>query len=340
MSMMDIFNNNAFGVVSLTDAINKPIFAPGRLGQMGVFNERGVSTTTVVLEEKDGTIVLIAPTPRGAPGVTLPKNKATARALIVPHFEINDAIYADEVQGVRAWGTDSQLETVENMISQRIAIHKPSHEVTLEYQRIGAVIGLITYADGSTTDLFQTFGITQDAEINFDLANATPANGAIRKAAASVIREISVNLGGVPFSGLHALCGDAFFDALLASVEVTKTFLNNPMAAELRRSYISNGMSYGSFDFGGITWENYRGVIGGVNFINTNKCHIFPTGVPNLFRTYFAPADYVETVNTVGQRLYMKQWRMENDKGVNLDSQMNALSICTRPKALIKGRMS
>ena len=45
--MLDIFNNNAFGVVSLTDAINKPLFAPGRLGQMGLFSERGVTTTTV-----------------------------------------------------------------------------------------------------------------------------------------------------------------------------------------------------------------------------------------------------------------------------------------------------
>ena len=338
--MLDVFNNNIFGVVSLTDAINKPVFAPGRLGQMGLFNERGVSTTTVVLEEKDGTLVLIAPTPRGGPGVTLPKNKATARALIVPHFEINDAIYADEVQGVRAWGTENQLETVQGMIAQRIGIHRPSHEVTLEYQRIGAVIGLITYADGSTTDLFNTFGIAQDPEIDFNLDAASPAAGSLRQAMAGVIRQVSKNLGGIPFTGLHALCGDAFFDALLAHIEVRTTFLNNPMAAELRRSYVSNGMSYGSFDFGGITFENYRGSVGAVDFINTNKCHIFPTGVPNLFRTYFSPADYVETVNTIGQRMYLKQYQMENDKGVNLDSQMNALSLCTRPKALVKGKLT
>jgi hypothetical protein len=336
--MLDIFNNNAFGVVTLTDAINKPLFAPGRLGQMGLFNERGVTTTTIVLEEKDGVLLLIPPTPRGGPGNTLAKNKATARPFVVPHFEINDAIYADEVQGVRAWGTDSQLATVMGVIADRINIHRPSHEVTLEYQRIGAVIGLITYADGSTTDLFSAFSISQDAEINFDLANATPAAGALRKAVAAVIRQVSNNLGGIPFAGLHALCGDAFFDALLAHVEVRNTFLNNPAAAELRKAYVMNGMSFGSFEFGGIIWENYRGAVGGTGFINTDKCHIFPLGVPNLFRTYFAPADYVETVNTIGQRMYMKQYLMDNDKGVNLDSQMNALSLCTRPKALIKGK--
>jgi hypothetical protein len=335
--MLDIFNNNAFGVVSLTDAINKPVFAPGRIGQMGLFNERPVSTTVVVLEEKDGNIVLIAPTPRGGPGVTVDKKKADSRAIVVPHFEINDAIYADEVQGVRQWGTENQLMTVMGMVSDRIAIHKPSHEVTLEYQRMGAVKGVVVYADGSQTDLFAFFGISQDAEIAFDLDNA--ANGALRQHVQQIIRQMATNLGGLPFTGIHALCGDAFFDHLLSNAEVRSTFLNQPGAGELRKAYVGpGGQTYGSFEFAGVTWENYRGYIGGTSFIDTDHCHLFPTGVPNLFRSYFAPADYIETVNTLGQRLYLKQYRMENDKGVSLDSQMNALSLCTRPKSLLKGR--
>jgi hypothetical protein len=173
----------------------------------------------------------------------------------------------------------------------------------------------------------------------FDLANATPANGALRKACAAVIRQVSNNLGGMPFTGLHALCGDAFFDALLANAEVRNTFLNKPGAAELRKAYVING---GQLRFVRIRrhrlGELPRHVGGTSGFINTDKCHIFPLGVPNLFRTYFAPADYIETVNTIGQRMYMKQYLMDNDKGVNLDSQMNALSLCTRPKALIKGK--
>jgi hypothetical protein len=335
--MLDIFNNNAFGVVSLTDAINKPVFAPGRIGQMGLFTERPVSTTTVVLEQKAGNLILVAPTPRGGPGVTIDKKKADSRAIVVPHFEINDGIYADEVQGVRSWGTENQLMTVMGMVADRIAIHKPSHEVTLEYQRMGAVKGLITYADGSTTDLFQFFGISQDTELAFDLTNK--ANGALRKFVQGVIREMAINLDGMPFIGVRALCGDNFFDDFLSNSEVRSTFLNQPGAAALREAYVNNGgQTYGEFAFGGVIWENYRGYVGGTSFIDPDHCHLYPVGVPNLFRTYFAPADYIETVNTLGQRMYMKQYRMENDKGVNLDTQMNALSLCTRPKALLKGR--
>ncbi|MFM8745984.1 MAG: major capsid protein, partial [Aestuariivirga sp.] len=58
-------------------------------------------------------------------------------------------------------------------------------------------------------------------------------------------------------------------------------------------------------------------------------------GVPGLFKTLYAPADYIETVNRPGQRLYAKQWQKPNDKGVNVEFQMNALHYCTRPRVLM-----
>ena len=283
-------------------------------------------------------LILVPPTPRGGPGTTVDKPKRGIRVLRAPHFEINDGIMAEEVQGVRAWGSEDAVEMVMDKVSERMMLHRSSMEVTMEYSRVGAVIGIVTYADGTTMNLFTEFGVTQDAEIDFDLDNANPTAGALRKLCAGITRQMAVNLDGVPFTGISAICGDAFFDDLLAHVEVRDTFLNNPAAAQLRAAYIQSGMSYGAFDFGGILFENYRGYVGGTGFIDTNKVHLFPTGVPNLFRTYMAPADYIETVNRPGQRMYVKQYDMPNDKGVHLDVQMNPLNICTRPKALLKGK--
>ena len=107
-------------------------------------------------------------------------------------------------------------------------------------------------------------------------------------------------------------------------------------AERLHQPATGNSGVYGSFEFGGITWANYRG---GQNVgIDTDKCHLFPMGVPGLFRTVYGPADYIETVNTPGQRLYGKQWEMQNGKGVNLEFQMNALHYCTRPRVLIPAK--
>ncbi|TIW11276.1 MAG: major capsid protein [Mesorhizobium sp.] len=338
--MLDIFASDAFSLVGLTDAINKIKFVPGYLGQQGLFTSTAISTASVAIEEKNGILSLIAPTGRGAPGTTLDKSKRTLRTLAVPHFEINDSVMAEEVQGIRAFGQENATETVMGKVAERLSIHADSMSATEEYARVGAVKGIVTYADGTTLNLFTTFGVNQAAEVNFDLSNANPASGALRKACAGVVRTIANNLDGVPFIGVMSLCDDDFFDALIAHPEVVDSYKNTSMANVLRDGYVlTNGQKiYGAFEFGGIIWVNYRGSIGGTSFIATDKCHIFPIGVPGFFRSYYAPADYNETVNTMGQRLYTKQYEMPNGKGWSLDTQMNALQICTRPTALIKGK--
>lgn len=338
--MLDIFNNNAFSTLSLTDAINKVKFAPGRLSSMGLFSETGIATTSVAIEEKNGVLSLVAPTGRGGPGVTVDRGRRTMRSVVVPHFQIDDAVMAEAVQNVRAFGQESAVETVMGKVMEQSAIHVASLGATQEYSRVGAVKGLITYSDGSTLNLFDLFEVDQVAERNWDLSAASPASGIVRQTCAAVYRQMADILEGVPFSGITAICGDAFFDALIAHSEVRATYLASAEAAELRRGYVGNGQQgvYGAFEFGGIVWENYRGSVDGTSFVNTDKAHFFPTGVPGLFRTYYAPADYMETVNTIGRRLYEKMFPMPNDKGMNMEVQMNALEMCTRPRVLLQGK--
>lgn len=67
MPALDIFSNSAFSVISLTDAINKVPFVPGRIGQLGLFDETGIVTTSVMIEEREGSLNLIETTSRGSP---------------------------------------------------------------------------------------------------------------------------------------------------------------------------------------------------------------------------------------------------------------------------------
>jgi len=340
--MLDIFKSNpAFGVIPLTDAINNVKFVPGRVGSMGLFSASSIATTAIAIEEKDGILTLVSPSPRGGPGQTVEKTGRRLRMLSVPHFEINDAVMAEEVQGVRAWGSETNVEQLMEKLAERGRIHSQSMAITEEHARVGAIKGVITYANGQTTNLFTEFGVNQEIEADWDLDNANPTAGVLRKKCAGLYRQMAAILDGLPFSGIHAFCGDAFFDDLIAHKETRETYQEQEAAA-LRAGYVSNGASgsYGIFDFGGIRFENYRGYFSGTPFIGTDAVHFFPVGVPGLFRTVYAPADYNETVNTMGRRLYVKQWAMPNDKGINLDTQMNALSYCTRPKVLIKGKRS
>lgn len=338
MPTLDVFRNDAFSLITLTDAINKLKYVPGRIGSLGLFRSSGVITTSIFIDERDGILSLIAPTPRGGPGHTLPIITRKARSFRVPHFEINDAVMADQVQGVRAWGSESEVETVQGKVGEHLMEHSQSMAATEEYAFVGAVKGVITYADGSTLNLFDEFEVTPPADVYFDLLAASPVLGALRAKIAGIARTIGSELSTIPFSGLYAICGDAFFDALVSHREVRETYLSWSGAVDLRTAIVDSPVTQGSwgvFQYAGVYWDNYFGKVGNVDFVGTDEAYIFPMGVPNLFREYFAPADYVETVNTVGQRLYTRQYEMQNQKGIHLDSQMNALALCTRPGVLI-----
>ena len=344
--MLDIFNNDAFGLTSMTDAIVNIKNKPSRIRSLGLFQETSVSTTTIAIEKKGDLLVLVPPTPRGGPGISVRKEKADLRPFIIPHFEINDAIMAEEVQNVRAFGSETAVATVAGKVSERLAIHAASHDATQEYARMGAITGVVTYADGTTLNLFTEMGVTAEAEVAFDLSNASPVDGGFRKKLAQLQRSVAGILDGVSYDYIHVFCGDNFFDDVLTLKEVRDTYKGWNEAQILRDSYIGKNRteSYGMFAFGGMVFENYRGKVESAadgaekTFIDTDKCQMFPMGVPGLFRTAFAPADYTETVNTLGRSRYAKQFEMTNGKGVHLDSQFNALEYCTRPKCLIKGK--
>lgn len=334
--MLDIFRGDAFGVVPLSLAINNLKFIPGYVSSRGLFSETAIATTSVAIEEKNNILTLVAPTPRGAPGVTIAKPRRAMRMLGVPHFEINDAVMAEEVQGVRPFGQETGTEAVMTKVGERMQTAGQSLEYTQEHARVGAIKGIVTYADGTVLNLFVEYGITPPAAINFPFSTA-PATGNIRQICAQVIRTMGNNLDGQGFQGVEAICGDAFFDALVMCAEVRSTYLNQADASELRTAYIAGGQTWGSFAFGGILWTNYRGYANGQPMVETGAAYFYPTGVPNLFPTIYAPADYIETVNTMGLPRYVKQYPMPNDKGVHMDTQMNALNFCSRPLALLKG---
>lgn len=337
--MLDIFKSDAFSVTSLTDFVNDLKYRPGRIGELGLFSTSSVATTSIAIERIGDILQLVKPSPRGTPGETRDQPKRNIRSLQVPHFQRDWSVMADQVQGVRAKGSETAVETVQQVVGDEIASHTADLDMTEEHARLGAVTGTVTYADGSTLNLFTEFGVTEEAEVDFDLDNASPVDGILRKRCTTVIRTMKKKLGRVPFASVHAFVGDNYFDDLLQHKEVRETYKGWSEAQILRDSYVGKNRSDNPmFEFGGIVFENYGEIDGEGVGIGTDKARFFPLGVPGLFRTYYAPADYIETVNTLGERLYAKQWPMPNDKGINGELQMNALNICTRPAVLMGAR--
>jgi hypothetical protein len=246
----------------------------------------------------------------------MPRGTRAMRSLNIPHFEINEHVYGEEVQGVRLIGTDNQLETVAAKLAERDAAIQDSFAITQEFNRLGALKGVVTYADGTTLDLFNAFDVVQNAEIDFDLDNATPVDGALLIKCQSVIDLIVTELGGLPFTGVRAFCGKTFYQQLVTHPEVRDLYKGWQGALSLQASYLPLAMRgnaakiFGSFEYGGISFERYRGSkADGTPYVADTKAHFFPEGVPGFARTVYGPADYMDTVNTLGERLVQRQHR-------------------------------
>ncbi len=328
MADLGMFSDDAFSVSSLTAAINEQEAAPSIIGDSGLFLEEGISTTTFSIEKDGDTLALVEAKDRGAPGTVVNDSKRQAIPFNTIHLPTQATIMADEIQNVRAFGQTTELESMQDKINKRLAKMRRRIDATHEWQRIGAIKGKILDADGVTVllDLYHQFGMTQQTA-SIALSNA---NTEMRVEADIILTVIEDALKNQAFVGAKVYCGETFWRQLIVHKTIKETYLNWQMAATLR------GDPREAFDFGGITWERYRGKVNGVPFIAATEGYAFPLGVPEMFMSNYAPANYMETVNTEGLPYYAKQETLDFDKGVALEAQSNPLHICTRPQAVIK----
>ena len=334
MEVVDAFNSDIFSLTSLVHSINHQDHIPNRLGELGLFTMEPISTTSVVIEEEYGTLTLVPVAPRGGVKEPVSRDRRKARSFVVPHIPESTQVMADEVQNVRAFAqgdmASAERMAVEQVRDKKLQKALTQLEITIEYHRMGAIKGQILDADGVTTllDLFTEFGVTQNT-LGFNLDDTTTKIvTAIRQAQ----RLSQAALGNAPVMGWLAVCGDEFFDELVSHPKLEQFYLNQQAAQQL-----ANGVSaYSRFVFGNVAWENYRGSVGGVDFITTSKAYLIPMGVPGLFLDYRAPADYMETVNTLGLPFYAKAELKKMNKGIDIEAQTNPLLLCTKPAAIVE----
>lgn len=333
MANIDIFGGDAFSMTSMTAAINKLPYHPRTISNMGIFEERGVDTTSVWVEEEEGIVSILPTAPRGGvpSQASVPKRKG--RYLEIPHIPHNATIPASAIQNSRAFGSESVLETMAGKVNAMLSKMLEDHKTTLEYQRMGALTGSILDADGATEllNLYTAFGTSeQTQDWDFD---ATAGSGEFVQANCLELRRlIDVALGGTPYDRVVILCSSAWFAALLGD-GVFREIWNRPDQGATLRDDIRSGVT-----MAGCTFIEYRGAAGidGVAFIAAGEARAFPIGVPGLYQTWFAPADNTEAANTVGLPVYAMQEELPFKKGIQIATESNPLSVCTRPRCLIK----
>lgn len=326
---LDVFKADAFKFHTLTKAISDIPFLPTKIGDLGIFQQEPISTTSIDIERDSETGALVPAKPRGAPGTPVVPNRRTMLTLKSVHLPATLSVMADEVQNLRAFGGDSEEQTLQAWLLRKMAIARRRIDVTLEYHRIGALKGIVLDADGTSLllNLFTEFGATQQT-LDFELDDSTTL---VTQKFITLKRMVEDALGGLSYTGIRVLASAEFFDALVNHAAVVDAF-NDYQSRAVQRSDRRDGFVMAS----NVTIEEYRGSVGGTRFIAAGEAHIIVEGVTDLYVQNYSPAPYNDTVNTMGMPVYARLEEMPKKTGYEADMQSNPLTYCTRPGLLIK----
>ena len=342
MATLDIFNDDAFKTVSMVDAFRESEYLPQELAQY--FEFKGVFTETVAIEKKENALTLIPTSDRGAPVDELTGLKRNIRDFRTARLAKGSTIMASELAFIRAFGSETELKQVQAEIAERVTGLDNDLELTFENMRLGAIQGKVYDADGTTLiyNWYTEWGVSEPAEVDFDLDNASPAAGALIKSCNAMVRAILTNSKGAttPQTRIKALVGADFWDALVTHPHVEDTY-SNWMAAEALRGDLSK--PFGTFTFGGIDWEEYRGTDDGSKVaIGATKARFFPTGVSGNLVHAASPSEFLKDVGGKGIRKYavLERDPATNEKWARPEIYAYPLFYCARPLTLRRGKMT
>lgn len=334
MLTMNVFKQDPFSAISLTEAVRRSKTVPGLIGNLGLFTPKPVRTRTIAVEQKGMTLNIVQTSEPGAPRTYRANDKRSITDLRVRRIEEASVITAEQLQGIRAFGSETELKSLQREIAERQQNCIDDLSATVERLRLSCINGILVDADDTVIyNYHTTFGFVQAAEIDF---NWTSRTGCKKFVASNVIRPMVRALGGIAPPGMRiiALCGDDFFDDMLENTEYRATFLNNQNASKLLEDSV-----FQAVDAWGVTWINYRGTDDNSTVaIAADKARFFPMGVRDLFQEAFAPAPTFPLVNTMGQEWYSRSVPdRDREEWVAIEIESHRLPICTRPEVLLRG---
>ena len=347
--------NNTGRVLELTNQLVTIPNQWGLINSMGLFNEQGVTQDTVAISalvEEDGLPVdrnwdernsTIKPTTRGI--YTFP----------IPHFSLDTAILPRDIQGIISWENFAQnmdLESAAAVRARKMDALRRRYAKLAEVARMQVITQGTVYAPsgtlqrsyGPTINYYNEFGVTR-TEITTDLANSNVDPLAYTGQIFSSVQDGLLN--GQTVDRIVVLCSPEWFQALITNPYITEVYKyyqrdQDPLTQRLNQNNpFGLGANYQHFNFGGLTFIEYRGTYVDQNnvqqrFIPAGDAYALPLGVTDMFQTYFAPALRFDTVNTVGQSQYYFEYASEKMDKIEIMSESNMLNACLRPQAVIR----
>lgn len=320
------WENDAFAQATLTDEVNRNPVSARQVSSMG-WEERGVTTTTIAIDLKDGGLDIVDAAPYNGVPTELTLSDGESIPLNIPSHPARSVLYAAEVANRRAHGT-TDAETIEARKAEHYVKHNQVHALTHEVDRIGALQGLVPKrAGGVKYNLGEAFGrapyvTTADfANVNFDPVD--------------FFRSL-VDLQGEKADGAMIEGWDVLVDSTRMRALSTNKFIRDIWKAWQSTLITADMRTRG--------WEITEGVFVKQYMNNANVPgsdpirKIFPAQmlvVPRIagnLQTRFAPRQDFEYVGTEGIPVYMLGTPTTRNEALELYSESNHVHYVKRPE--------
>ena len=328
MPILNPATGNAYTQVELTDYIIERPRQPQALTAAVQVSSQGVRGPALLIDRSTSGINIIDPSNYNEVSSVTEITREDPIPLAVPHYGDKVTVWASEVQGQRAPGTDNAYEVPATLLNEKLDAQIANFAVTEEHVLFGAAKAKIIDSKGATrVDLAGAFG-KGPTGIKIDFADPKLDVAAeFRKAK----RVLKVKLGGMAVTSWQVVCTGELYEALVTKESMKRSYDFYQQGAALRGMSNDGPTPFVVADNMQL-WE-YEGIDlpGGVTIGPNNELLIIPN-VPGLYQRRNAPrANWVE-VNQVGRRIYSFQKDID-DKGVLVENEMNFVIYCQRPES-------
>lgn len=343
MPELDIFNHPQFAPAVQTAMVQEIPYRDQFLGSLNLFGTPiRMDSTVIRFSRTQKGIQLIPTTPRGSPPwIRDEQRNVQAVYLGTPRIAARQKIEASAIQNAIQFGSyrgggEAVLESVQDVITRANVGLRQDLEDTWELHRLGAIFGTLVDADGVTVleDFFSAFGYTQPPVIDFELDDPTvdPYDKT------TIVHRYYDDNGDTiiaPGTEILALCGHGFYDKLRRHPKVLETLKYIVNGGEqMRENQIRR-----NFQFGDITWFDWKGTKNSPLAIGENEVRFIPLGANGMFGVAYAPGESLDAVNAPGQDVYSIIVRdLERNFWVQPELYSYPLHFCRRPDLLLTGK--
>ncbi|MDX9862022.1 MAG: major capsid protein [Rhodospirillales bacterium] len=328
------FEAGGYSLAEMTQAINILPNIYTRLGQMGLFRFEGITQRSALIEQAEGVLNLLPTVPLGGPATVANRDTRSMRSFTIPWIPHDDVITPQDIQGVRGFGVADAADPLATTMERKLTRMRAKHAQTREYMEVNALRGIVKDGAGTTLyNYFTEFGLAQQAT---DFVLGTAATN-IQAKVREILRKVETELKGETMTGVLALVAPEFFDKLIghAKVEDAYKYYSSTGAQPLRDD------TRRRFPFAGILFEEYNATVtlstgATETLIPAGEGIAFPLGTMDTFVTYGAPANLIETVNTVGLPMYARQIARNDGSAIDVKTEASILPVNKRPRLAVR----